>query len=103
MQNIHISGRRWFQRTYGNTYFSARAWIDGEPAALIDFAYGYGDHYKDEMLTALECNDKIPPRLEDQHGRKEAWWEYSDRTGIKIITDVSDVTRQKDLHSLTGR
>lgn len=31
MQSITIIGRRWFQRTYGNTYFSAYALIDGKP------------------------------------------------------------------------
>jgi hypothetical protein len=97
MKTIHISGRRWFEKTNGNTYHSARAWIDGEPAGTIDFDYGYGDQYYWNMLLKLEREDKIPPREVDQHDRPEAWWEYEKRLGIKIAYDCADVARKKDL------
>lgn len=41
---IHLSIRRWFDRTYGNSYFSARVFRDGEEVLRIPFQYGYGSH-----------------------------------------------------------
>jgi hypothetical protein len=32
MKQIHIEGRRWFQRTYGNTYHTARVWVENKLA-----------------------------------------------------------------------
>jgi len=42
----HIEGRRWFQKTYGNTYHSVRFHMaDGSVEKVADCAYGYGDGY----------------------------------------------------------
>lgn len=92
MKTIQIVGKRWFQKTYGNTYFSAKAYIDNEPVASIDFEYGYGDHYKHRMLEELQKQNLIP-KFEDL----EVPWQYTERTGIKILSVVSDVEREKDL------
>ena len=41
---IHITVNRWFQKTYGNTYFSAYVeFDDGSSECLIKFEYGYGE------------------------------------------------------------
>ena len=29
MKTLHIEGRCWFQRTYGNTYHTVAIWVDG--------------------------------------------------------------------------
>jgi hypothetical protein len=43
MKSLHIEGRRWFQRTAGNTYHTVRIFIDGECVHTSDRTYGYGD------------------------------------------------------------
>ena len=40
--NIHLSVRRWRDKTYGNSYFSARIYADGELVRVLPFQYGYG-------------------------------------------------------------
>ena len=40
---IRIDCRRWFQKTYGNTYHSVRIYHNGELLAHNPFQYGYGD------------------------------------------------------------
>lgn len=40
--NIHLSVRRWRDKTHGNSYFSARVYADGELIARLPFQYGYG-------------------------------------------------------------
>lgn len=47
---ITVRGNRWFQTTYGNTYFSAIVYLNDDEAARIPFEYGYGDHYLDRIM-----------------------------------------------------
>jgi hypothetical protein len=42
---IVINARRWFQKTYGNTYHSVQVYVNGKFLDKVDFAYGYGDQY----------------------------------------------------------
>jgi hypothetical protein len=97
-KSIEIHGRRWFQKTYGNTYFSAVAIIDGETVAEIAFEYGYGEHYADMMMKALQSFGFLPDR--QQYGTKGAWeavWNYADRKGLTYRMNAVDVQRMKDL------
>lgn len=48
---IHIHGRRWFQKTYGNTYHQVKIYLNDELAAFIPEQYGYGEQY---LQTAWE-------------------------------------------------
>ena len=49
MKTLDINAKEWFDKTNGNSYFSARVVIDyslpTEQTILIPFQYGYGDHY----------------------------------------------------------
>jgi hypothetical protein len=51
MKQLHIEGRRWFQKTYGNTYHSVRIWADGKQIAHLPYQYGYGEQW---LQTALD-------------------------------------------------
>ncbi len=48
-KHIDIIAKRWFQKTYGNTYHSVTITIDGKFIDKIDFQYGYDSAY---MQTA---------------------------------------------------
>lgn len=97
-QSVQIIGRRWFQRTYGNTYFSAEAYVDGERVASIDYAYGYGDHYVQAMTDKLEELGYMPDREHHGNGSSEPGWHYfRDRHGLKYNATASDVARKRDL------
>lgn len=58
--NLHIEGKRWFQRTYGNTYHSVRIFKDGVVIHRIPFAYGYGDQFLQSAIDWLKANKIIP-------------------------------------------
>ena len=92
MKSLHLTGKRWFQKTYGNTYFSAKALIDGEIATAIDFEYGYGDHCLDCLMNKLEKEGFITDREEN-----ESAWRYCARKEIIYTYNVSDVERKRDL------
>jgi hypothetical protein len=60
LKGLHIEGRRWFQRTYGNTYHSVRIWIDGVEVAYLPYQYGYGDQFLETALDWLREQKMIP-------------------------------------------
>lgn len=103
-KSIVIVGRRWFDKTYGNTYFTSEVFIDGElwNDACHSISYGYGDQYAWDTFTKIEENKHekyiIPKRERHDNGNiKEAFWQYSERTGIKVSYTATDVSRKKDL------
>jgi len=84
-----ITGKRWFQATYGNTYHSVKITDleKNETITYIPFRHGYGDHYRqtayDELvkLGLVEKSDQFDHEL----NRKRFIW------------NVVDVPRKRDL------
>lgn len=89
---ITILGRRWFEKTNGNTYFSCRIIVDGNEAHRIAFHYGYGDHYITVARDWLKAKKRLPYMKNN-----ESLWRYCSRKDVDLITDVCDVGRKKDL------
>ena len=96
--NVMITGRRFFDRNGGNTYFSANGYINGEHVSRIDYEYGYGDHYIDAMTDKLEELGYMPDRKHYQHGGAEPGWQYfRDNRGIPFTYEVTDVSAKREL------
>ncbi len=53
IRSIFIECREWFDKVNGNSYFSARIWINGGQVAILPFSYGYGDFYIYEAQKKL--------------------------------------------------
>lgn len=96
MKNITINAKEWFDRVNGNSYFSARISIDGEPAGVLPFQYGYGDHYVDMANQWLDQNGIIDnPR--HGNGSREPLWVYCRDRGINLYTSKVEGCRKRDL------
>jgi len=39
--SIYLETGEWVDKTYGNTYFASRVYVDGEQVAVLPFQYGY--------------------------------------------------------------
>jgi len=76
LMNIEIHGKRWFQKTYGNTYHTARIYVGDELVVTTPIHYGYGDQY---LQTAKE------------------WLQRNGYTGDITVYSAIDVDRKKDL------
>ena len=78
----HISGRRWFQRSYGNTYHTVTLFFDDGTFETSEQTYGYDDCY---LQTAYEMMG-LP---------------YAGTLGLReelgITYEVADVARERDL------
>lgn len=87
--SLHIEGRRWFQKTCGNTYHSVRIYKDGALLVTLPYQYGYGDCFLQTALDWLKSNKHVPTDAEygTRYLREELGGTYS----------CIDVARQKDL------
>jgi hypothetical protein len=85
---IVIEGRRWFEKTNGNTYHSVSVSVNNDFEDSNPFCYGYGNQYEQTAFSLLkkayELEDNMP------------FWHLKDK-GIIVRSYVSDVARKKDL------
>ena len=58
-RSIFIEARQWVDKTYGNSYFSARISVDGQTVGYLPFQYGYETAYKDAAYKWLTANGYI--------------------------------------------
>lgn len=86
---LHIESRRWFGRTYGNTYHSVRIWADGKQIASLPYQYGYGEQWLQTALDWLRSQKLIPQG--DNYGTMYL------RETLGGTYSVIDVTRKGDL------
>ena len=111
---VQVSVRKWFQRSYGNTYHSVKVsvnWPSGrrKEAKRVD-AYGYGDQWIVTALSLLaEMNlikvqeidsaEKSVKTLTAQDAGFAAygcWRDLREALGVYMVLDVQDVlTRRK--------
>ena len=95
---ISIVGRRWFQKTYGNTYHTAQIAVSyAGTTRHIHTAreYGYGDSYMQtaqEVLAKLIAENEIPVPAPTYP--LTIW---ARENGIDLHYQAIDVARQKDL------
>jgi hypothetical protein len=98
MKTLRVEGRRWFNRLKGNTYYSARCYLDDKYVGGIDYGYGYDEQYLWDAFKWLEANGHItPPRLTNGREYVEAPWQWAERVGVKLLSSAVDVKRKKDL------
>ena len=91
IKNIHIEARRWFQKSYGNTYHSVRVYVNDE---ILEngFQYGYGDQF---FQTAGELLLNAGYEIPDNN----TYWlnSLTLRETLHGTYSVMDVNRKKDL------
>lgn len=87
---FHIECRRWFQRTYGNTYHSVRIFQDGEQIAHVPFEYGYGETCLQTAIDTLRGMGLLP-FTDRKYGTRYI------REELKSTYSIIDVDRKKEL------
>ncbi len=91
MKSLTVIGRRWFQKSAGNTYNSCDIVIDGATVAYLAPSYGYGDYYLQRAGEWLEGHGDIPA------GRSYPLSVWCRANGVAFTYSVSDVARERDL------
>ena len=88
INKLHIAGRRWFQKSYGNTYHTVTVFVNDE-ILESEQTYGYGDHF---IQTAFELLEKSGY---DTKGSSHCTAHLRER--LNGTYSVSDVSRERDL------
>lgn len=100
---IIVSGRRWFERTNGNTYHTAQIRIvndDGETCINTEREYGYGKQWYWTAMQAIrkhlaQASHRFPG-VETVDATKMP--EYLKHNGFTLVdSGYVDVPRRKDL------
>lgn len=88
---ISVVARRWFQRTYGNTYHSVQVTVNGSVIGYVPFTYGYGSQWEQTAIELLKA--KFP-----EYGGEFSWPRMrAEKLGDSYFSTVCDVQRKKDL------
>lgn len=87
MRSLFVECREWFDKVNGNSYFSARIWINGGQVAILPFQYGYGDQFIYEAQRKLIELGFIPKEKENESlysiGKSLGFDFYSAKTTTK--------------------
>lgn len=59
-RSIFVHARTWFDKSGGNSYFSARIFVNGKEVIRLPFSYGYGSQFEHEALRALQQFGYVP-------------------------------------------
>lgn len=101
IKTIDITAKEWFDKSAGNSYFSAVVVINwqlpGETTFKLPFQYGYGDHYKDMVMRELLKRGIIPAH--DQDAQRIALWRYCSDNKIVLRYDKHERCLKREVVS----
>jgi hypothetical protein len=94
-ESITILAKNYFDKRYGNTYFSAEVIVNNEPAFTLPAQYGYGDQYLFEACQQLKARGYL--NTEDNKAFSNCLSYLCRENNIKLIYNVSEVRKMKEL------
>ena len=89
---LEINAKEWFDKSAGNSYFSAVVVLDDEVVAELPFQYGYGDHYLDMAMQEIQ---KTNPKLFTVNGG--SLWSICANNNIKLISNKQENCLKREL------
>lgn len=87
INTLEISAKRWFQKSFGNTYHVVKAVVNEEEVVISDICYGYDNHF---LTTAANLLRNKGYEVPEDNGKAYAMM-------AKFLCTVEDVKRKKDL------
>ncbi len=94
---IHVEGRRWFDSINGNTYHTAKIWVDGKEIGVAPFQYGYDSQYLESAHEVLHEQGFLPMESYG-NGVPKTLRTTCEDLGIELDYEVTD-GRKRDLHT----
>lgn len=62
-RSVFVEARHYYDKTYGNSYFSARIDVNGKTIGYLPLQYGYESAYQHAALKWLQENGYAPKEL----------------------------------------
>lgn len=94
IKSMFIECREWFDKVNGNSYFSARIWVNGGQVAILPFQYGYGDQFIYEAQKKL-----LELGYLSQEGKSRGMWSIAKALGYDYYT-AKAYTNKKEMFKL---
>jgi len=82
-KSLFIEGRLWSDKTYGNTYFSNRVWVDGKIAFQMGMEYGYEEQYAHRAIQELHSRGYF------EGEKAPSIWEIRDEMKIDLYKSAT--------------
>lgn len=96
IKTIDITAKEWFDKTAGNSYFSARVTINfGMPdqrTLFLPFQYGYGEQYIHASAKELQKQGLIADKDEAL-----VFWRYAEEHEVIMRTTKYSAQRKRDV------
>jgi hypothetical protein len=89
-RSLFIEAREWFDKVNGNSYFSARIWVDGGQVAILPFQYGYGDQYLYEAQKKLLELGYLP-----QESKNRGLWTIAQESGFDLYSAKTNTKKSE--------
>jgi len=90
-RSLFVEARLWFDKTYGNTYFTARVWIDGSIAFTLPFQYGYDMQYLYEAAKELARRGYLPA----EYLESKPLWHAREQFGFDLYHSEAYVNKRQ--------
>ena len=90
IKSMFIECREWFDKVNGNSYFSARVWVNGGQVAILPFQYGYGDQFIYEAQKKLTELGYLPE--EPMH---RGLWSFGKGLGFDYYTSKANTNKNQ--------
>ena len=94
IKSLFIECREWFDKVNGNSYFSARIWVNGGQVAILPFQYGYGDQFTYEAQKKLLELGYLP-----QEGKNRGLFTIAEALGFDYYTAKAE-TKKADMFKI---
>ena len=89
-RSLFVEGREWFDKVNGNSYFSARLWVDGGQVAILPFQYGYGDQFLYEAQKKLLELGYI-----SQEEKNASLWSIGQNAGFDFYSSKTSTNKRE--------
>ena len=97
---LEVNAKEWFDKSAGNSYFSATILLDDINIADLPFQYGYGDHYLDmamqEIKKLMLHGDKALQKAFKANGG--ALWSFCDNNKVKLVSHKQENCLKRELN-----
>ena len=97
VKSIEIRGKRWNDKTYGNTYHAVKVYVNDSLVGTSPITYGYGDSYvqtAEGILNKAGYFKRKDPR--------QSLSRYAQERKIKYMSYASDLKLKRDLKDFAG-
>jgi hypothetical protein len=89
-RSVFIEARLWLDKSGGNTYFTARVWVDGHIVSTLPFQYGYGNQY------LYEANEELIRLgyIGQEYSGRPLWVSTREALGVDMYYAEAYVTKK---------